>query len=612
MANKTKQSKLINKLINEVGLEKLQAMFSQPKKKTKGQFGTIPGEHGFNHILRWFEEQIYTDEDDTKDRFARYSDIDYMLNNNSIISAAAEMFGSEGSMLDENNILIKVNTEDEELGKHITDLIHRWGFTRDVVREHLFHIAAYGDSLAIAVFEDPNDLSKGIDTFLHLSPFQLEKRIETNTPNFLLDNDLQRMLNPQYKDIASFFDEKGNGQTEAFNKHLLGFILNPYMQETEKEKRYRNKGKDEDKVFFPPWSIAHFRNFSSMKEFAPYGRSFFTSSATVFRQIKFIETLTTLARLLSLPKNIYEVDVGDSADQTEIWEAIANARSEFYNAVGDNTTKVDELSVLTETWLPKDLVDFDSIHNQLRGSDIHDLEYFQDQLLIGTSVPNGYITQDDRGWGESSLALLEQSKPFARKVAIGQSSFLKELTRMINIQLLLEGKIDTSKVEDSDFKFTLSLPFPIAEQDSTRVDALSDSLDLADDILSNIVDLLGGRDAVLPTAMIADVLKKYTFLTDKEVDEWFAMIDKDKNKVEESQADKKKRQVFTERIQDMTPTQLKKQVNKAVFKQLRESKAEGMITRGKNGRNMIVSRVDRNDATFALLKNRLKSRVVKG
>ena len=525
-----------------------------------------------NQLIKWMEKEISSSSKDVSSRFDRYTDLLYMVYNDSTISHAVELYADESTQPDSQHDVIFVEAKNETLKKRIYEVLNSWDINKDVVRDHCYNLALFGDSLSLCTY-DPS-LKGGITRMVHVDPKFLRSRIETNLTKFYAKKKT-KIPDDIYKMFAGKTDKDTETAAHAFENILFGFMIG----DSENKSQYA-----------PPWGAAHYRLYSSKNEFFPYGKSLFISSLAAFRHLKLSKTLMSIARVLSFPKTIFSIKVDKNMTQEDQWAAIESAREQYHSAASETATKLDEIAVESEVWVPEDLIDIDSVDPKMDLKNIGDIEFLREDVMMGTRIPRGYLIAGGRdSWGTSSVSLLQQFKPFARSCYYIQSSFLKELTRLLTIHFVMTGELDYS---DSDFSFRLGMNFPLSEQEDDRVSIKSDTLDLATDVMSAIGDAIGGRNFEMPIEVVKDVLKKLTFLDDDDIDKWVTMITKSQEKKEAITEDEK--EILIKRYNQMDNDSF----SEVVFESLKRQK---IIDQNINNTHYVTNCIESNDRSVELI-----------
>jgi hypothetical protein len=297
--------------------------------------------------------------------------------------------------------------------------------------------------------------------------------------------------------LHSILDSIGEAKdySQFFKKFLFGYWLS-------------------DKLYLPPWNVSHFRIYTTISEFAPYGRPLMINSLAPFRQLQAGKNLMALARATNFPIKKFEVEVDEHMDQADKWEAINEIKEDYHN-LGYNKTDNEQFAMGGEIWVPSGLVSFEQIETRLDLDAIADIEMLRDDLIMGTDIPKGYLIVDRASFGTSGQSLLRQHKPFARAVYKIQTAMMEEISHLIRMQFLVSGDYDY------DTPFDLSMPFPEIEESSDRLRMKNDTLRLAKDVMDNIGDAIGlDRGEALPPEVVKAVMSQISFLDDDDVRAW--------------------------------------------------------------------------------------------
>lgn len=435
------------------------------------------------------------------DRLSLYSEIDFMAQADPFVSRVINLVADEATQIDMQDHLISVETPDVRMTRRIYELLNRWGVTQSRVRSTIFNIYKYGEAFwGLKVSE------RGVEKVLPLSVKQVIERLEFNPIqvveklngvngyyNLLSKSQvLQRVI-----DIISGETEEYDDITNIFETHLFGFVLS-------------------DDIVVAPWEILHFRYNFEGTELSPYGRSDLIDVLTPFKLSQSTQALQALARIQSFPVTVYSVNTPQTMDEVSKFEAIERIRQEYDNVgVTPSTSQSEVYSVNTKIWIPKDLLDISVHESKVETDFVGDLEMYQDRVVVATGVPKGYLVQEWGGFGNSAISLVEQFKPFARKVFSIQSVFLESLEHLIRLHFAITGEFDYRTT------FTLGMRFPVEEFPSDKIDLKKSSFELAQSVIDTVRLAIGAEeDEPLPTAIIQDILTKYTFLTPEDIARW--------------------------------------------------------------------------------------------
>ena len=458
----------------------------------------------------WYLNETADTSQTMSDRNNRYKDIDYMIYNDSIISMALNLYADEIAQPDDNMEIIKVNAPDSAVAKEIRKLLDKWGINQKYIREVSYNLCAYGDSFDI-VDIDPQE---GVLSLTPIDVYDVTDRLEFKASEIKKRRDYTRWYNicrdetvKQY--ISDFQDEIKNSPSAAFDSYLFGFIIC-------------------EEYYLAPWQVLHYRLESRRSEFFPWGRPLFINLIGPWRQLKTSMNLLALARTMKFPKDVFSVETSDEMTTMEKWDAVNTARQEYSNQGRRNKAK-EEFAFADEVWIPKDLIDFQTHQTDVSLDDIADVELLRDNILMGTTIPKGYLITDEGGWGTSNQSLLQQSKPFGRAVYRIQSEELERISYLIRLHFLITGQFDKEFTE-----FELSMNFPVVEEASDRLQLKSDTMDLANAIINNLKDAMGYTAETVPISLIKKVFAKYSFLTPEELDKYIGELEKEQKKADAS------------------------------------------------------------------------------
>ena len=458
----------------------------------------------------WYLSETADTSQTMSDRNDRYKDIDYMIYNDSIISMALNLYADEIAQPDDNMEIIKVNAPDSAVAKEIRKLLDKWGINQKYIREVSYNLCAYGDSFDI-VDIDPQE---GVLSLTPIDVYDVTDRLEFKASEIKKRRDYTRWYNicrdetvKQY--ISDFQDEIKNSPSAAFDSYLFGFIIC-------------------EEYYLAPWQVLHYRLESRRSEFFPWGRPLFINPIGPWRQLKTSMNLLALARTMKFPKDIFSVETSEEMTTMEKWDAVNTARQEYSNQGRRNKAK-EEFAFADEVWIPKDLIDFQTHQTDVSLDDIADVELLRDNILMGTTIPKGYLITDEGGWGTSNQSLLQQSKPFGRAVYRIQSEELERISYLIRLHFLITGQFDKEFTE-----FELSMNFPVVEEASDRLQLKSDTMDLANAIINNLKDAMGYTAETVPISLIKKVFAKYSFLTPEELDKYIGELEKEQKKADAS------------------------------------------------------------------------------
>lgn len=469
-------------------------------KDAKGKKGLIIGssvtgtQTNLQQIWSWYLRETYDTSSSLKNRDIRYKDLEFMVQNDPIVQMAADLYADEAVQgVDGGGKPVRVKAK-SEVQTYIEGLLTEWGYTQPVCRELIYNKVLYGDSF------DSNKVTEkdGIVSVTPLSVWAIKDRLEFDPSKTLQGiNNLSGMSSgtkiQKLARLKTDLEDSATDPTSVFQKYLFGFEL-------------------QNGIVVPPWAISHYRCFSLQDEFAPWGRSRFINTLTAFRQLMASKTLMQVARAASFPRDLYEVQTDPGMTSTEKWDACEEFQEQLDNT-GVTSGEKEMASIGQRLILPKDLAAYTQLTNTIDPSSIADVEFLQDAEIISTFIPKGYLITDKASFGVSGQSLLQQFKPFGRRVFSDQSDFLRELVFKIKTHLAIINKFN-----GFDTLFELSMEFPVLEESSDRLQRKSDELDLAQKALTVIKDTLGVEK--VPADIVKEAFRDLSFLPPTTVDTW--------------------------------------------------------------------------------------------
>lgn len=448
-------------------------------------------------------------------RNQRISQLQYMYLNDPYANRTVALYADEACQLDSQDTLIRIETPDPRMTKDMYTLINQWGITQTRIRATIEQLAIFGDAFWANKISD-----KGVERVLPLQQMQITDRIEFN-PVKVLEMQKKRSgamytaMNKNYL-LSSMFDSMANSEdvTDLFDSKLFGFEID---QET----------------IVPPWSISHFRVGGEASDFWPWGTSPIIGALSPYKQTQSTITLQGLARMMSFPITLYKVKTDDNMDESRQFATVNRVREAYDNiGVTPAAGNSEVYTVNTKIWVPEGLLDVEVKKPETSSTDgVDDIKLYQDREAVSLGLPRSFFGEE--GWfstNNSGKSLMQQYKPFARKVYTLQSAFLETLADLFRIHFAITGQYDFR------IPFTLSLKYPAIEEDDDRYTAKKNSLDIVDNIMGMIKTAVGLTDEdTLPPDIIRDIISKYSFLEPSDIMKWTrdASYNKALNDVEE-------------------------------------------------------------------------------
>lgn len=442
-----------------------------------------------------------------KGRIDRYADLDYAYYNNAIFSTAVDLYSDEMTQSDAQSDIIHIKAKSKDVENYIVEFFEKIGMNNTLLKSIADDLSLYADSFHI----NGIDKNEGIINVTPLEPHLIKDRLE-----FSAVKEYEKQVNryqsyfnkniilQKLKDIMTNEDLD---YTMFYKSYLFGFVLNQEM-------------------VLPPWAISHYRRFSTKSEFFPFGRPIMINAIAPFRHLQAAKNLLAVARANSFPIKKFSVKMDKGMTQAQQWDSVAQARDEFYN-LADQYTNKETFSSAAEIWTPADVLDIEVIESKVNLADILDIELLQDNLIIATRIPKGYLITDRGAFGQSGQSLLQQSKIFGRSVYTLQTAMLETLVNLVRTQFAITNSFSY------DEEFEISMNFPVIEQTSDQLRMKKDTLDLAKDIIelvSGSIGLVDGEE-LLPVDVQTQILSDLSFLDKETLDTWISKSKDDIQKI---------------------------------------------------------------------------------
>ena len=431
-----------------------------------------------------------------EDRNRRLSELEFAIMNDPFLSMASDMYADEATQIDVQGKLIQIDCADIRMKEKMEDLLEQWGVTQNRLRSVALNLASYGDA-----FWSNKVTKNGVVRIVPIGIHQVKERLEFNPVQVQTDISLQKgyltAINRSSK-LQALFDtiesEENEEFADLFDTRLFGFAI-------------------DDDMVVPPWAVSHFRLNAEQSEFAPMGRSLFLKALAPFRQCNATMVLQSLARVMSFPVTVYNVKTAPGMDESLQFDKINQIREE-YELIGDSGAGTEAFSVNTKIWAPEGLIRLEMQTPDIDINATGDIEMYQDRVAVASGIPKGYLVQEWGGFGNSAISLVEQYKPFARRVFTIQSAMLDGLSNLFRLHFAITGEYDYRE------PFILSMKFPNEETSDARQAAKQNSLNLSTQVLQTISGIIGAINDPLPPEVIQDILTKFSFLDPDDIKKW--------------------------------------------------------------------------------------------
>lgn len=434
------------------------------------------------------------------DRKSRLEQLQYMYLNDPYVNRTVALYADEATQLDEQDTIIAIETPDPRMTRDMYKLLSQWGLTQPRIRATIEQLAIYGDAFWANKVTD-----NGVERIIPLQQYQISDRLEFNPVKVMevknkKEGAFFNSLSKNYL-LGKMFDNMTSSEdfTDIFDAKLFGFTVG-------------------DDLVVPPWNVTHFRIGGEASDFWPWGTSPILGALSPYKQTQSTITLQSLARMMSFPITLYKVKTDENMDEARQFATVNRVR-EAYDNIGVNPSEGNSevYTVNTKVWMPEGLMDVEIKKPETSSSDgVDDIKLYQDREAVALGLPRSFFGEE--GWfssGNSGKSLIQQYKPFARKVYSIQSAFLEGVADLFRIHFAVTG------LYDFRIPFTLSMKYPMVEQDDGYTDSQNKSIDLADSVTKLIRSAIGASDEEpLPPDIIRDIINKYTFLNASDILKW--------------------------------------------------------------------------------------------
>lgn len=434
------------------------------------------------------------------DRKSRLEQLQYMYLNDPYVNRTVALYADEATQLDEQDTIIAIETPDPRMTRDMYKLLSQWGLTQPRIRATIEQLAIYGDAFWANKVTD-----NGIERIIPLQQYQISDRLEFNPVKVMevknkKEGAFFNSLSKNYL-LSKMFDNMTSSEdfTDIFDAKLFGFTVG-------------------DDLVVPPWNVTHFRIGGEASDFWPWGTSPILGALSPYKQTQSTITLQSLARMMSFPITLYKVKTDENMDEARQFATVNRVR-EAYDNIGVNPSEGNSevYTVNTKVWMPDGLMDVEIKKPETSSSDgVDDIKLYQDREAVALGLPRSFFGEE--GWfssGNSGKSLIQQYKPFARKVYSIQSAFLEGVADLFRIHFAVTG------LYDFRIPFTLSMKYPMVEQDDGYTDSQNKSIELAKSVTDLIRSSIGaGDDESLPPDIIRDIINKYTFLNASDILKW--------------------------------------------------------------------------------------------
>ena len=406
-----------------------------------------------------------------------YGDYEIM-DEDSIISAALDIYADESTLRDEFGSVLKINSKNEEIKKILHNLFYDiiniefnlWPWIRNMCK--------YGDFyLKLDIAE-----KLGIIGVIPISGYEMYR---------------EEGFDPGQPELVKFVQDPSMGGNSGYGKSSTM------------------------KLEFDNYEIAHFRLLSDTN-FLPYGKSMVEAARKVWKQLTLMEDAMMIHRIMRAPeKRVFKVDIGNipPAEVDTYMQRVIN-KSKKVPFVDQNTGQYDLKynmnNMMEDFYLPvrggQTGTEIDTLSG-MEWTGIDDVNYLKERMFAALKIPKAFIGYEEGVEGKATLAA--QDVRFARTIERIQRIVVSELTKIAIVHLYSQGY---NNEDLADFSLELNNPSNIYQQE--QIELWNSKVTLARDmkeiqmlsedwVYKNIFDLSENEIEKEKDRVIADAKERF-------------------------------------------------------------------------------------------------------
>ena len=367
-------------------------------------------------------------------RISLFTDYEVM-DEDSIISAALDIYADECTMKNEFGDVLKITTDKEDVQKVLQNLFYDVMNIEYNLWPWIRNMAKYGDFfLKLDITE-----KVGVTNVMPMSAYELQR---------------EEGWNPANPDEVRFLRDFTAAQSYTANVA------------------------SQPKVYFDNYEIAHFRLLSDTN-FLPYGKSMIESARKTWKQLTLMEDAMMIHRIMRAPeKRVFKIDIGNiPPNEVDAYmQRVMNnmKKTPFVGNDGNYNLKFNIQNMMEDFYLPvrggQSGTEIDSLGGMEFGG-IDDVEYLKNRMMAALQIPKAFLGFEEGVEGKATLAA--QDVRFARTVERMQKIVVSELYKIAMLHLYSQG----FKSEDLlDFSLSLTPSSKIYEQEQLELWASKVSL----------------------------------------------------------------------------------------------------------------------------------------
>lgn len=446
------------------------------------------------------------------------------MREDSIISAALEMYADDATQYNRDGSVVWVDSDDTECAKFCNRLIKNLDLDKNAW-SYIYALCLYGEIYIELFTDDPKE--------------NTDKRVKdvggSNlyiTPKGYVYDEYIEM----YPDPCELYDLTEKGKT-------VGFVRVPVQKDEDRDlgsPMFSNMQLETKETLYSPRKFIHIclydnidRNPETLTLQIDDGDSSSSVATTTFRvkrgksilhdlyriyqELKLLEDSILLNRLTrSSIIRLLQIEVGDSTKNqiTNIMRRLKNLieqKTLMNKEEGKYKSQANPGPIENIIYMPtrngKGAVSASTIGGDVDIKSIIDVDYFKNKFYGALKIPKQYLGDDDNGSALSNgTSLTKIDARYARTIKRIQNSFIQGITDLINLYALNKHR------EDYINNFTVKMVSPSTVEDSERDEQMESRMSL----IGTFIELLGDKYSDETVKEVFEYFVNY-YLSDNEL-----------------------------------------------------------------------------------------------
>jgi hypothetical protein len=438
----------------------------------------------FQNLFNYYLSNVL--ESKTAMRMDRYEQMDFIIENDSALSLTRGVLIDEILQIDTYNDPITVQCENLQFKKAIEKFFEDIGI-KSYLRDICSNLITYGDSFLIMDLQG----EKGVAKLIPVDVRDAKQRFDFSIAEL---KDSKDKLKKRFTSWQTMIDLSSSIDTEAqeFNKVLLGFqIMN---------------------TMFPFWQVLHFRQFTTRKTIAPFGKPTFYEAQSEARMYLNAKIVISMIRSSAFMREHVKVKMGEGEDASSQWQKCQEVKQYMDVFITANAKSAkDHGSFGEKLYYPDGLIEIEKMESGYNFRDkFDDLQLMREDVFTATGLPKEYFVGGGSGAYENKQNLISQDKKAARKVFNLQTSIVDQLIKAVEVHFSHTGEFNPYEE-----KFALSLPYPVPDTDDSVVNLSTSKMQFATATIDSLKQALDITR--IPEKIVRNLLTQYFPLKDEEV-----------------------------------------------------------------------------------------------